>query len=142
VLLAVGGPDGGQATMRQEEVRKSFAEAMGSYCARERGRRRGRAGRSAQPRTPASFDGHHCDMHGHSGPHLGEAAVPEARYVEAGLARDLAELGREQNGVGELGGGGNGAAVVQLALRARARQRRGGEKERASWGRRAPVLRF
>jgi hypothetical protein len=66
-------------------------------------------------------------MHGHFGPHLGEAAVLEARYVEVGLAWELAELGREQDGAGELGDGSNGAAVTRLALRARARRRRGGK---------------
>jgi hypothetical protein len=125
VLLAVGGPS--QATVRREEVRKSFAEAMVTCCVQERGRRRGRASRLARSRTLASSDGHQCDMHGHFGPHLGEAAVLEARYVEVGLAWELAELGREQDGAGELGDGSNGAAVTRLALRARARRRRGGK---------------
>jgi hypothetical protein len=43
--------------------------------------------------------------------------VLEARYVEAGLARELAELGREQDGAGELGDGSNGAAAALLACR-------------------------
>jgi hypothetical protein len=81
-------------------------------------------------------------MHGHSSPHLGKAAVPEARHVEAGLARELAELGREHHGMGKLGGGGNGVAATLLALRARARRRRRGEKQMASWGRRVLLLRF
>jgi hypothetical protein len=60
-------------------------------------------------------------------PYLGEAAVLEARYVEARLARELAELGREQDGAGELGGGSNGAAAMWLALQVRGRQRQGGK---------------
>jgi hypothetical protein len=66
-------------------------------------------------------------MHGHSSPHLGEAAVPETHYVNAGLARELAELEREQDGAGELGGGSNGAVAMWLALQVRGRQRQGGK---------------
>jgi hypothetical protein len=81
-------------------------------CVQQRGRR-GRIGRSARPRASASSDGHHRDRHGHSGPYLGEAAVPEACYIEAGLTRELAEDEREQDGSGELGGGSNGAAAAR-----------------------------
>jgi hypothetical protein len=94
VLLAVGEPS--QATMRREEVRKSFTEAMVTYCAQETGRRRGRAGRSTRPWTPVSSDGHHRDMHGHSGPHLGKAAMSEARYVKAGPRGSLRSSGESK----------------------------------------------
>jgi hypothetical protein len=70
-------------------------------------------------------------MHGHSSPHLGEVAVLKARYVEAGLAWELAELGREQDGADELGDDSNGAAAARVALWARARRRRG--EKMASW---------
>jgi hypothetical protein len=52
-------------------------------------------------------------MHGHSGPHHGKAAVPKVCYVEAGLVLELLELGREQDGAGELGGGSNGVVATQ-----------------------------
>jgi hypothetical protein len=104
------GGEANQATTASEEGQDGSAKPRRSCCKRKRGRWGSGMSALARPRTPASGGVRRRDMHGRLGPHLGEEAARRVRYVEAELVRGQDGAGSEQGGVGELSGGGNGAA--------------------------------